>query len=141
MSVESTNAVNTRTRDQDLDSVEQSRSAKRPKLEDTRDADSSADPPEQADDEMILAPINHEEMDQDPPNAALGEISDLEVVPLPPSHALLNRTSLASLEDTVVSQVWEADVGISEYVSSHVPKIEGIIKQRYESAVFNLSLY
>lgn len=50
---------------------------------------------------------------------------------LPPSHALLGLPPPACTPDGSMVCVMESDVGISEYVGHDVPKIEGIIKQRY----------
>jgi tRNA pseudouridine13 synthase len=52
---------------------------------------------------------------------------------LPPSHVLLGPT-LSS--DGSIYRILEADVGISEYIASDVPKISGIIKQRYVSPFY-----
>ena len=51
---------------------------------------------------------------------------------LPPSHALLN-ISLPTASPGQPINFTEADVGISEYVSEGLPKIEAIIKQRQVS--------
>jgi tRNA pseudouridine13 synthase len=45
---------------------------------------------------------------------------------LPPSHVLLS----CERSPGAFPQLSEVDVGISEYVGRHVPKVEGIIKQR-----------
>ena len=50
---------------------------------------------------------------------------------LPPSHALLNAPPPVYGPDGAMQQIMETDVGISEYVGHDVPRIEGIIKQRY----------
>jgi tRNA pseudouridine13 synthase len=53
------------------------------------------------------------------------ELSNL----LPPSHALLGVTHQTA-SDGSQFRLMEADVGVSEYISRGVSKIEGIIKQR-----------
>nr|VWO95201.1 Orotidine 5'-phosphate decarboxylase (EC (OMP decarboxylase) (OMPDCase) (OMPdecase) (Uridine 5'-monophosphate synthase) (UMP synthase) [Ganoderma boninense] len=50
---------------------------------------------------------------------------------LPRSHALLNTKQPAYGPDGSMQQIMETDVGISEYIGFDVPKIEGIIKQRF----------
>ena len=54
-----------------------------------------------------------------------------EEVTLPPSHSLLGVRPPEYSEDGSIQRIMETDVGISEYVGHDVPKIEGIIKQRY----------
>lgn len=49
---------------------------------------------------------------------------------LPPSRALLPSAKLSDRPSDQQNLTFEADVGISEYVSSDVPPIQGIIKQR-----------
>lgn len=50
---------------------------------------------------------------------------------LPPSHALLG-IPLPEVKSGVPVVFLETDVGISEYVSKGIGKIEGIIKQRWK---------
>lgn len=50
---------------------------------------------------------------------------------LPPSHVLLNLPA-SQIEPGASPKIREEDVGISEYISSGVSPIEGIIKQRYD---------
>ena len=57
-------------------------------------------------------------------------INELENL-LPPSHVLLGASEPTSTRDGSMYRIVEADVGISEYISCDVPKISGIIKQRY----------
>ncbi|KAI0796737.1 pseudouridine synthase [Abortiporus biennis] len=60
---------------------------------------------------------------------------------LPPSHALLNAPKPECSPDGTVLKILERDVGISEYVGYDVPKIEGIIKQRFtDFLVFEIDL-
>lgn len=56
---------------------------------------------------------------------------------LPPSHSLLGTAPPLQDESGAIIRLKESDVGISEYIAKHVPKIGGIIKQRY---VLNLVL-
>lgn len=49
---------------------------------------------------------------------------------LPPSHALLRAPRHIGSHSGADLRIMETDVGISEYVGSDIPKIEGIIKQR-----------
>lgn len=55
---------------------------------------------------------------------------------LPPSHALLGLP-VPTLDGETL-RIMETDVGISEYVGNDLPKIEGIIKQRYEPRYYIL---
>jgi tRNA pseudouridine13 synthase len=50
---------------------------------------------------------------------------------LPPSHALLSAPSHSGSTEGSDLRILETDVGISEYVGHDIPKIEGIIKQRF----------
>lgn len=50
---------------------------------------------------------------------------------LPPSHALLNAPAPVYTADGSMQCVMETDVGISEYIGHDIPRIQGIIKQRY----------
>ena len=50
---------------------------------------------------------------------------------LPPSHSLLGTAPPLQDENGAIIRLKESDVGISEYIAKHVPKIGGIIKQRY----------
>jgi tRNA pseudouridine13 synthase len=50
---------------------------------------------------------------------------------LPPSHSLLGTAPPLQDENGAIIRLMESDVGISEYIAKHVPKIGGIIKQRY----------
>ena len=56
-------------------------------------------------------------------DAELGDI-------LPPSHVLLGIARPTFTTDGTMHRIVEADVGISEYISHDVSKINGIIKQR-----------
>ena len=58
-------------------------------------------------------------------------------VMLPPSHSLLGVRPPEYSEDGSIQRIMETDVGISEYVGHDVPKIEGIIKQRYVQTAFS----
>lgn len=51
---------------------------------------------------------------------------------LPPSHALLGAPAPVYTADGSMQRIMETDVGISEYIGHDVPRIEGIIKQRFE---------
>ena len=50
---------------------------------------------------------------------------------LPPSHSLLGTTPPLQDESGAIIRLMESDVGISEYIAKKIPKINGIIKQRY----------
>ncbi len=50
---------------------------------------------------------------------------------LPPSRSLLPAESLSEQPKRQGNFVFEADVGITEYVGKDVPPFTGIIKQRY----------
>lgn len=50
---------------------------------------------------------------------------------LPPSHSLLGTAPPLQDENGAIIRLMESDVGISEYIAKDVPKIGGIIKQRY----------
>jgi tRNA pseudouridine13 synthase len=50
---------------------------------------------------------------------------------LPPSHSLLGTAPPLLDESGAIIRLKESDVGISEYIAKNVPKINGIIKQRY----------
>jgi tRNA pseudouridine13 synthase len=50
---------------------------------------------------------------------------------LPPSHSLLGTSPPMQDESGAIIRLKESDVGISEYIAKNVPKINGIIKQRY----------
>jgi tRNA pseudouridine13 synthase len=50
---------------------------------------------------------------------------------LPPSHYLLGTAPPLQDESGAIIRLMESDVGISEYIAKNVPKINGIIKQRY----------
>lgn len=50
---------------------------------------------------------------------------------LPPSHSLLGTAPPLQDESGAIIRLKESDVGISEYIAKNVPKINGIIKQRY----------
>ncbi|KAH9999283.1 pseudouridine synthase [Russula vinacea] len=50
---------------------------------------------------------------------------------LPPSHSLLGTAPPLQDESGAIIRLMESDVGISEYIAKHVPKIGGIIKQRF----------
>jgi tRNA pseudouridine13 synthase len=50
---------------------------------------------------------------------------------LPPSHSLLGTAPPLQDESGAIIRLMESDVGISEYIAKNVPKINGIIKQRY----------
>jgi tRNA pseudouridine13 synthase len=54
---------------------------------------------------------------------------------LPPSHVLLNTSRPTLTSDRSMHRIVEADVGISEYIARDVPKISGIIKQRYGNSM------
>jgi tRNA pseudouridine13 synthase len=56
---------------------------------------------------------------------------------LPPSHALLGIPLPVQPDDAPMNFL-ETDVGISEYIGRGVPKIEGIIKQRFAVALCSL---
>lgn len=70
---------------------------------------------------------------------ALGEILSKEDTAsddiLPPSHVLLNVSRPTMTSDGSMHRIVEADVGISEYIARDVPKISGIIKQRYVNSL------
>lgn len=63
------------------------------------------------------------------------QLSDL----LPPSASLL-RDKFGSSSHPPSGQTLEQDVGITEYISSSVVKIQGIIKQRLAVIFTHLSL-
>lgn len=50
---------------------------------------------------------------------------------LPPSHSLLGTAPPLQDDSGAIIRLTESDVGISEYIAKGVPKINGIIKQRY----------
>ena len=50
---------------------------------------------------------------------------------LPPSHSLLGTAPPLQDESGAIVRLMESDVGISEYIAKNVPRINGIIKQRY----------
>lgn len=50
---------------------------------------------------------------------------------LPPSHVLLGTSAPSLAPDGLIHKILETDVGISEYIARDIPKISGIIKQRY----------
>ncbi|KAI0304237.1 pseudouridine synthase [Russula brevipes] len=50
---------------------------------------------------------------------------------LPPSHSLLGTVVPIQDESGAIIRLMESDVGISEYIAKGVPKIGGIIKQRF----------
>ncbi|KAF8505642.1 tRNA pseudouridine synthase D [Russula emetica] len=50
---------------------------------------------------------------------------------LPPSHSLLGTAPPLQDESGAIIRLMESDVGISEYIAKNVPKINGIIKQRF----------
>ncbi|KAF7332007.1 TRUD domain-containing protein [Mycena kentingensis (nom. inval.)] len=59
---------------------------------------------------------------------------------LPPSHSLLG-VPRPQIKDGGVVSLSERDVGISEYIGRGIPKIEGIIKQRFtDFLVFEIDL-
>ena len=100
--------------------------AKRVKLEDTPvpsvlepDLDSSVQP---ASAPAVSDPADHK-------NAIAPTDTEAENL-LPPSHVLLGTTSTTTSKDGTMLRIMETDVGISEYISKNVPRIEGIIKQR-----------
>jgi tRNA pseudouridine13 synthase len=53
---------------------------------------------------------------------------------LPPSRSLLPAAKLVERPANQLNLTFESDVGITEYVSSDVPPIRGIIKQRCANA-------
>ncbi|KAI0959504.1 hypothetical protein AcW1_004311 [Taiwanofungus camphoratus] len=60
---------------------------------------------------------------------------------LPPSHALLGAPAPVYTADGSMQRIMETDVGISEYIGHDVPRIEGIIKQRFtDFLVFEVDL-
>ncbi|OSX60298.1 hypothetical protein POSPLADRAFT_1075036 [Postia placenta MAD-698-R-SB12] len=59
------------------------------------------------------------------------EVEQVEEPMLPPSHALLGAPPPVFSSDGTMQCIMETDVGISEYIGHDVPKIEGIIKQRF----------
>ena len=75
--------------------------------------------------------------------SALDSSASLPVVPsdsaidapketiLPPSHSLLGTAPPLQDDSGAIIRLTESDVGISEYIANNVPKIIGIIKQRY----------
>jgi tRNA pseudouridine13 synthase len=65
--------------------------------------------------------------------------SDEDEQILPKSHALLSAPSHAGSGSGDNLRIRETDVGISEYVGHDIPKIEGIIKQRYAKYVLCIS--
>jgi hypothetical protein len=64
--------------------------------------------------------------DQQEPGESGYIIEDL----LPPSRSLLPSAKLVERPSNQLNLTFEADVGITEYVSSDVPPLRGIIKQR-----------
>ncbi|KAI9512222.1 tRNA pseudouridine synthase D [Russula earlei] len=66
--------------------------------------------------------------DQRPPDSACPAINDTI---LPPSHSLLETAPPLQDETGAIVRLMESDVGISEYIAKDVPKISGIIKQRF----------
>ena len=63
-----------------------------------------------------------------PPDSAI--LTTNEII-LPPSHSLLGTPPPLQDENGAIIRLMETDVGISEYIAKDVPKISGIIKQRY----------
>ncbi|THG97146.1 hypothetical protein EW026_g4807 [Hermanssonia centrifuga] len=82
------------------------------------------------------------------PESSTNPATDLSEVPpkepdslLPPSHVFLNAPPAVYTPDGSMQKIMETDVGISEYVGHDVPKIEGIIKQRFtDFLVFEVDL-
>ncbi|KAI0307293.1 pseudouridine synthase [Multifurca ochricompacta] len=82
-----------------------------------------------------VSPRSHERESLDdpaevPPSKKLKATNDQETI-LPPSHSLLGTTPPQQDENGSIIRLMESDVGISEYISKNVPKIGGIIKQRF----------
>lgn len=101
----------TRSRDEheDIDAP----SPKRTKLDET----------EQSSEDVVMT---------DAPSATDAAAPSKEVESLlPPSHALLGAPSPVYTPDGSMQKIMETDVGISEYVGHDIPRIQGIIKQRY----------
>ena len=80
-----------------------------------------------------IAPTSNEPTTKSPGPSA--EIVEDEAI-LPPSHALLRAPRHMGSHSGADLRIMETDVGISEYVGSDIPKIEGIIKQRYVSTIY-----
>ncbi|KAF7977463.1 hypothetical protein HWV62_3649 [Athelia sp. TMB] len=83
---------------------------------------------------------NDESLDERPPKRTkLDDSTDEDTLPtnpaeenlLPPSHVLLGIPKPAAGPDGSLYHISEQDVGISEYIASGVPAINGIIKQRF----------
>jgi tRNA pseudouridine13 synthase len=114
------------TRDREQDGQDSERSLKRARIEDG-----------------LLGPTTDsavaKAMDADVPMEVednLDRSSASTKNPLPPSHRLLGISKLPETSDGSAFRISEVDVGISEYIGKDVPKIEGIIKQRF---VFQIS--
>ncbi|KAI0322480.1 pseudouridine synthase [Amylostereum chailletii] len=101
-----------RVRDRELDDQEGGRSPKRVKT----DHEPSGDIGD------VSTPTNEDGLNQPLPDSGST---------LPPSHALLGTAPPLCSEDGSILRIMETDVGISEYISKGVPKIGGIIKQRF----------
>lgn len=109
-----------RSRDEDAETLE--RPTKRTKVDGGETEDVAMDTSEDAvkcTDDSIAAVVSS------PEHARQEEVT------LPPSHSLLGVRPPEYSEDGSIQRIMETDVGISEYVGHDVPKIEGIIKQRY----------
>lgn len=91
------------TRERELDDSLEERSPKRTKLDDCHSLNEDHTAPTTSEEENLL----------------------------PPSHVLLGLAKPTAAADGSLYRISEEDVGISEYVSSDIPRIGGIIKQRY----------
>jgi hypothetical protein len=79
------------------------------------------------DSELVTEAQAKNELTHDLPTGSKDAIEDL----LPSSRALLPSARLVERPADQANLTFEADVGITEYVSQDVPPIHGIIKQRY----------
>lgn len=109
-------------RERELEDTEAGRSPKRTKVE---------EPPTEADAALSTdhLGVTAEDARANPSVPAASATDDEEV--LPPSHALLRAPRHMGSHKGSDLRIMETDVGISEYVGHDIPKIEGIIKQRY----------
>ncbi|CDO71290.1 hypothetical protein BN946_scf184908.g47 [Trametes cinnabarina] len=126
----------TRPREADGALVEEP-DAKRTKVDAMQDADGDVTMATEAPVAVVsVADLEEEENAQDA-SASSQEPESM----LPPSHALLNAPPPVYGPDGSMQRIMETDVGISEYIGHDVPRIEGIIKQRFtDFLVFEVDL-
>lgn len=104
------------TRQRELDDTPDGRSPKRTKLDDE--------------------PLSNDHKNLDSSTSLLSKPEETVTAEsnenlLPPSHVLLGTSKPEVAPGGAMYRILETDVGISEYIASDVPKISGIIKQRY----------